>query len=166
MLISIKYVLPLESKMTDRLSKLKRRQLDESARRFPRGATSPRSGWVRAMREALGMSQAQLASRAGVSRATVQKLELAEGRRRITLDSLDRLAAALGCQVAIALVPHGGSLEGLREQAANAKAEALLKSAVHSMNLEDQIVSPENQQGVKQDLVESLLSGSPRKLWR
>ena len=152
--------------MTDRLSKLKRRQLDESARRFPRGATSPRSGWVRAMREALGMSQAQLAARAGISRATVQKLELAEGRRRITLDSLDRLAAALGCQVAIALVPHGGSLEGLREQAANAKAEALLKSAVHSMNLEDQIVSPANQQGVKQDLVESLLSGSPRKLWR
>ncbi len=79
--------------MTDRLSKLKRRQLDESARRFPRGAASPRSGWVRAMREALGMSQAQLATRAGISRATVQKLELAEGRRRITLDSLDRLAA-------------------------------------------------------------------------
>jgi predicted DNA-binding mobile mystery protein A len=166
MLISIKWLLGSESKMTDRLSKLKRRQLDETARRFPRGAASPRSGWVRTMREALGMSQAQLAARAGISRATVQKLELAEGRRRITLDSLDRLAAALGCQVAIALVPLGGSLEGLREQAANAKAQALLRSAVHSMNLEDQIVSPKNQQAVKQDLVESLLSGSPRKLWR
>ncbi len=67
-------------KMTDRFSKLKRRQLDESARRFPRDSASPRSGWVRAMREALGMSQAQLATRAGISRATVQKLELAEGQ--------------------------------------------------------------------------------------
>jgi predicted DNA-binding mobile mystery protein A len=152
--------------MTDRLSKLKRRQLDEAARRFPRLVGSPRSGWVRAMREALGMSQAQLATRAGISRATVQKLELAEGQRRITLDSLDRLAAALGCQVAITLVPHGGSLEVLREREANTKAEALMKSAVHSMNLEGQIVSPANQLGVKQDLVESLLSGSPRKLWR
>ena len=112
--------------MTDRFAKLKRRQLDDAARRFPVDSASPRSGWVRAMREALGMSQAQLATRAGISRATVQKLELAEGRRRITLDSLDRLAAALGCQVAIALVPHGGSLEGLREHAANAKAETLL----------------------------------------
>ena len=118
------------------------------------------------MRQALGMSQAQLAARAGISRATVQKLELAEGSRRITLDSLDRLATALGCQVAIALVPQGGSLEALREQAANTKAEALLKSAVHSMNLEGQIATPANQLGVKQDLVESLLSGSPRKLWR
>ncbi|MBF8292194.1 MAG: hypothetical protein HW392_1021, partial [Steroidobacteraceae bacterium] len=109
---------------------------------------------------------AQLATRAGISRAMVQKLELAEGQRRITLDSLDRLAAALGCQVAITLVPHGGSLEVLREREANTKAEALMKSAVHSMNLEGQIVSPANQLGVKQDLVESLLSGSPRKLWR
>lgn len=152
--------------MTDRLSKLKRRQLDEAARRFPRIGSTPRSGWVRAMREALGMSQAQLATRAGISRATVQRLELAEGRRRITLDSLDRLAAALGCHVAINLVPHGGSLEVLREREANTKAEALMKSAVHSMNLEGQIVSPANQLVVKQDLVESLLSGSPRKLWR
>ena len=152
--------------MTDRLSKLKGRQLDDAAGRFPQGSGSPRSGWVRAMRQALGMSQAQLAARVGISRATVQKLELAERSRRITLDSLDRLASALGCQVAIALVPQGGSLEALREQAANTKAEALLRSAVHSMNLEDQIVSPANQVGVKQDLVESLLSGSPRKLWR
>lgn len=152
--------------MTDRLCKLKRRQLDEAARRFPRSIASPRSGWVRAMREALGMSQAQLATRAGISRATVQKLELAECQRRITLNSLDRLASALGCQVAVALVPHGGSLDVLREREANTKAEALMKSAVHSMNLEGQIVSPANQRGVKQDLVESLLSGSPRKLWR
>jgi len=118
------------------------------------------------MREALGMSQAQLAARAGISRATVQKLEQAEASRRITLDSLDRLAAALGCQVAIALIPHGGSLDALREQVANAKAEELLKPTEHSMKLEGQGVSAANRQRVKQDLVESLLRGSPRKLWR
>lgn len=126
----------------------------------------PRGGWVRAIREALGMSQAQLAERAGISRVTVQKLELAEARRRITLDSLDRLATALGCHVAVALIPRGGSREELRERAASVKAEALLKPTEHSMKLEGQDVSLAARQRLKENLIESLLKGSPRKLWQ
>jgi predicted DNA-binding mobile mystery protein A len=112
------------------------------------------------------MSQSQLAARAGVSRATVQKLEQAEARRRITLDSLDRLAAALGCQVSVVLVPRDGSLDEFREREASAKAEALLKPTEHSMTLEGQGVSTTARQRLKEDLVESLLKGSPRKLWQ
>ena len=112
------------------------------------------------------MSQSQLAVRAGISRATVQKLELAEARRRITLGSLDRLAAALGCHVAVALVPRGGSLDEFREREASAKAEALLKPTEHSMKLESQAVSTAVHQRLKQNLVESMLKGSPRKLWQ
>lgn len=154
--------------MTDRGSRLKRGQLGDATRAFPHGGPDdmPRGGWVRAIREALGMSQAQLAGRAGISRATVQKLELAEARRRITLDSLDRLAAALGCHVAVALIPRGGSLEQFREREASVKAEALLKPAEHSMKLEGQDVSTAARQRLKHDLIESLLKGSPRKLWQ
>ena len=147
---------------------MKRDQLTDQARAFPQPGTgtSPRGGWVRAIREALGMSQAALAARAGISRATVQKLEQAETDRRITLDSLERLAAALDCNVAVALVPRGGSLEQFRERAADAKAEALLKPTEHSMNLEGQGVAKSARQRLKNNLVESLLKGSPRKLWR
>ncbi len=154
--------------LTDRGSRLKRGQLSDTSHAFPRGGPNdvPRGGWVRTLREALGMSQAQLAARAGISRATVQKLELAEARRRITLDSLDRLAAALGCHVAIALVPRDGSLEEFREREASAKAEALLKPTEHSMKLEGQGVSTAARQRLKQNLVESLLKRSPRKLWQ
>ena len=152
---------------SDRPSRLQRDQLTDSARGFPQCAVaSPRGGWVRAMRQALGMSQAELAARAGVSRATVQKLEQAEANRRITLVSLDRLAAALGCQVAIALVPEGGSLDALRQRAAHAKAEELMKPTEHSMKLEGQGVSSASRQRIKRDLVESLMSVSSRKLWR
>lgn len=154
--------------MTDRGSRLKRAQLGDTTRAFPHGGPNdmPRGGWVRAIRESIGMSQSQLAARAGVSRATVQKLELAEARRRITLDSLDRLAAALGCHVAVALVPRSGSLEEFREREASAKAETLLKPTEHSMKLEGQAVSTAARQRLKQNLVESLLKGSPRKLWQ
>ena len=154
--------------MTDRGSRLKRGQLGDTTRAFARGGANdmPRGGWVRAIRGAIGMSQAQLAARAGVSRATVQKLELAEARRRITLDSLDRLAAALDCHVAVALVPRSGSLDAFREHEASAKAEALLKPTEHSMKLEGHGVSTAARQRLKQNLIESLLKGSPRKLWQ
>jgi len=46
------------------------------------------------------------------------------------------------------------------------KAEAILKPTEHSMRLEDQGVSAANRKRVKQGVVESLLRGSPRKLWR
>ena len=87
----------------------------------------PRSGWLREIRDALGISQSQLAARAGISRATVQQMERAEGRRRITLASLDRLSQAMGCQVAFAIVPKGGTLQDVRARQALARAEVLLK---------------------------------------
>ena len=52
------------------------------------------------------MTQAQLGGRAGISRQSVQDFERAEAERRITLESLDRLARALGCRMVYALVPR------------------------------------------------------------
>lgn len=152
--------------MTETSSKLRRRLLDSAAQRFPQGSGRPRGGWVRVTRQAIGMSQAQLAERAGVSRATVQKLERAEAERRITLASLDRLAAALGCQVAVALVPVGGSHEVLRAREAHAKAEAQLDALVQTMRDEGETVAPESRADIRQELIAALLEGDPRKLWR
>jgi predicted DNA-binding mobile mystery protein A len=73
----------------------------------------PSGGWTRAIRETLGLTQASLGVRIGVSRQSVQDLERAEAQRRITLDSLDRLAGAMGCRVVLAMVPQKGSLEDL-----------------------------------------------------
>jgi predicted DNA-binding mobile mystery protein A len=125
-----------------------------------------RTGWVRAIRDALGISQAQLAARAGISRATVQKLERAESQRRITLASLDRLAQAMGCQVAVALVPKGGSLDDLRRRQALAKAEALLGPIADDDGAKKRAIPPPARERRKQRLVTKLLRGSPRRLWR
>ena len=58
-----------------------------------------------AIREALGMSAAHLAARINVTRQTIRDLEHSEATGKITLESLNRLAAALGCRVIYALVP-------------------------------------------------------------
>ena len=124
----------------------------------------PRTGWIRAIRDALGISQSQLAARAGISRATVQQMERAEGRRRITLSSLDRLSHAMGCQVAFAIVPKGGSLDHVRRTQALARAEQILKAKRQAASKEE--LRPRELERRKDRLAAKLLRGSKRKLWR
>ncbi|MCR4303807.1 MAG: mobile mystery protein A [Gallionella sp.] len=153
--------------MTYNKDSLKRMQLADALRNYPApdATTSPRGGWARAIREALGMTQVQLGTRVGISRQSVQDLEKAEAKRRITLDSLDRLARAMGCRVVYALVPENGSLDDMRERQANVMAEELLKPADHSMKLEAQGVGANERARQRKSLAETLLRGSSRKLW-
>jgi predicted DNA-binding mobile mystery protein A len=142
-----------------------RAALTRDAKSFPRmkdGAV-PRAGWVREIRTALGLSQSQLAKRAGVSRATVQQMERAEAERRITLASLDKLAAAMDCQVAVAILPRGGSLEDVRRRQAAGKAEAILHVRTKDNKHPPR---PADLERRKQQLVTRLLRGSRRRLWR
>jgi len=154
--------------MIDSKNKLKRMQLSDALQAYPgpEAAMPPRGGWVRAIREALGMTQAQLGARAGISRQTVQDFERTEADRRITLDSLDRLARAMGCRMVYALVPEDGTLDDLRERRANALAEALLQPTDHSMKLEAQGVTAKERERQRKLLAEALLRGSARKLWQ
>lgn len=102
-------------------------------------AGPPRGGWVQAVREALGMSLVDLASRMGTSDTTVLRLELAEREDRVQLDTLRRAADALGCDLVYALVPRRPLEEAVAAQA-QLKARALLARVGHSMLLEDQQV--------------------------
>ena len=112
------------------------------------------------------MTQAQLADRLHISRQSVQDFEIAEADQRITLESLDRVARAMGCRLAYALVPENGSLDDIRSRRAETIADRLIKSAGHSMTLEAQGVSERERKRQRKLLVESLLLDSPRKLWR
>lgn len=154
-------------KPVERLAPLKERaELARTSRAFPRMAAEaiPRRGWVRGIRDALGISQSQLAARAGVSRATVQQMERAEARRRITLASLDRLAQAMGCQVAFAIVPKGGTLDDVRRRQAFARADELLQEKLASSGSAPP--RPRELAHRRERLAAKLLRGSRRKLWR
>ncbi|MBI1891359.1 MAG: mobile mystery protein A [Burkholderiales bacterium] len=148
-------------------SSLQRMQLADALRNYPApsSAAPPRGGWIHAIRQALGMTQAQLGARIGISRQSVQDLEKAEAERRITLDSLDRAARAMGCRVVYSLVPESGSLDDIRQRQANKLAAALLKPGAHSMKLEAQGVSSVENERQRNLLIDALLRGSSRKLW-
>src|SRR5713226_2299751 len=94
---------------------LRLRQLARSLSAFKeaRKVVKPRRGWLRAIREASGMSMQQVASVMGVTRQHVAFLEKSEADERTTLKSLKRAAEALDCELVYALVPKSGSLSDL-----------------------------------------------------
>jgi transcriptional regulator with XRE-family HTH domain len=71
---------------------LARRQLDKRLNLLskPDVLARPPRGWVKAIRDALGMTAEQLGARIGVSQVRALALEKAEASGRITLASLDR----------------------------------------------------------------------------
>lgn len=148
-------------------TKLKLEQTEELLRPFRRlsRAQTPRGGWVRAIREALGMSGSQLAARLNVTRQTIKDLEHSEATGKITLDSLNKLAGALGCRVVYALVPEK-PLEEMQRDRAREVAESLIKPVSHSMRLEAQAIGKRDEQRQRERLIQELMQGDPKKLWQ
>jgi len=124
----------------------------------------PPRGWVKAIREALGMTTAQLAKRLGIAQPSAVGLEQAEASKAITLETLERAARALDCTLVYALVPRK-PLETIVQERASEKARARLRTISHSMTLEDQRVREEDEHEQLERLVKKLLEGPGSVLW-
>ncbi len=100
--------------MRRELRRRARRDLDEDLRVF-RGSRVRRSrwGWLRGVRQALGMRVAEVAGRLKTGTSEVYRLEVSEARETITLKKLRAAAEAMGCELVYALVPARGTLEDL-----------------------------------------------------
>ncbi|HEY1208828.1 MAG TPA: hypothetical protein VGE85_05635 [Terracidiphilus sp.] len=92
-----------------------REKLDEMllAFRAARIAAGERRGWLRAVRQVVGIPVKEVARRLGVCRWEVFRLEKAESESRIMLGTLRRAAKALDCDLVYALTPRKGTLEEL-----------------------------------------------------
>lgn len=123
--------------------------------------TPPAKGWIRAIREALGMTAEQLARRLGIKQPTVHALEQSEIKSSIELATLRRVAAALDCTLVYAFVPNQPLEETVRARA-RSFARRRLAPVEHSMLLEDQAVQGS---GEESRIDEVLLETSPGKLW-
>jgi len=124
----------------------------------------PRSGWVRAIRESLGMSAAAFARRLGMTPVGVRKLESAEASDAITLASLRKLAQALDCELQYALVPRNSLQQQVRDRA-EMVAQERLRPIAHSMALEDQAVQGPQNKLQLEVAIKELIEGSRRELW-
>ena len=153
--------------MTKTLSDLRLRQIDAKLSRWRLVSSEaiPKGGWLRAIRQALGMTTGQLAGRLGIAQQAVVKFERNEAAGKITLESLARVAAALECRVTYAVVSRK-PLADMRRARARAIADSLTKPVAHSMKLEAQGVNDRETRRQCKELADELLRGNPHKLWR
>ena len=105
----------------------------------------PSKGWIRAIRDALGMSGAQLGRRMGVKAQSVADIERSEASGTIQLKTLRRVAEALDCTVVYALIPKT-SLEDVVQRRARRIAHKELVWIGHTMDLEAQGLSDEERE--------------------
>ena len=123
--------------------------------------TPPVRGWIKALREALGMSSQQLARRLAISQPSLAAMERSEAKGTAQLRSLRRVAAALDCQLVYALVPNKPLDTMLRERVRQV-ARQRLPAVAHTMLLEQQSLPPEDDEAQLAAYGRFL---DPRKLW-
>ena len=120
----------------------------------------PRLGWVRAIRDALGMTAGQLGKRMGVTHSTVFDLERSEREGRVRIDSLRKAAETLDCTLVYAFVPNRGLEETVRRQAEEV-VDRQLARVEQTMALEGQSV--DYRAGAREVLLDSAMKSG--RLW-
>ncbi len=111
------------------------------------------------------MTLATFATRIGVaSSSTAHQLERAEVDGGITLKRLRVAADALGCDVAVVLVPRI-PLTQFAEQRATEKASERLLRVGHTMSLEDQSVEGPVMEEITRLMAQEILDKGGTALW-
>jgi predicted DNA-binding mobile mystery protein A len=129
-----------------------------------RDAQRPAMGWLRAIRQALGMSGRQFARRLGVSAPWISTLEKNEVAGSVTIKTMHQAADALDCVFVYALVPRKELGEIVRERAISL-AKRKLARVSHSMLLEAQQLSEEEEKRAFETEMEELIRDMPKELW-
>jgi|SRR6516165_3887303 len=124
----------------------------------------PPKGWLRAIRDALGMTTKQFGQRLGVSQPRIVELEQSEVSGTVTLNTLQRAAEALGCRLVYVLVPEKPLAETVRARS-ELVADRQSSAVEQTMRLEDQAVKDEAAaRALRQQMIEDLLR-RPARLW-
>ncbi len=153
--------------MDPRQALLRRQQLDRQL--VPLNdvafAAPPSGGWIKSIREALGMSLQTFAHRLGLaSRSAAHQLEQAEVEESITVKRLRAAANALGCDLAIVFVPRVPLAQAM-EQRAREKARERLRRVGHSMAMEEQGVSGPPLDEMIEQAARDILQKGDSRLW-
>lgn len=123
----------------------------------------PIKGWVRAIRDALGMTAVQLAGRMGIRPPSVADMEKSEVHGTIQLKTLRKAAESLDCVLVYALVPRSTLEENVNARARELALDEMSRIG-HTMDLEAQgLPQAEREAQVEAYIREHLRE---RDLWR
>jgi predicted DNA-binding mobile mystery protein A len=140
-----------------------RRILDDRLKKMPdlKVFAVPNSGWIRSIRESLGMSAADLGARLNIAPQSVLALEGSEASERARIGTLKKVANELDCTFVYAFIPKSSLEESIRKQAETLVSENL-ENVSHNMSLEDQAV--DLTESVREELVKEIMESA--RLWK
>ena len=151
--------------MRKKQKKIIREQLDDTLSHFSTIASikRPMKGWIRAIRDVLGMNMRQFADRLGVSKSRIPRIEQDEITGSLTLKTMNRVADKLDCVFVYGFVPRTSLDDTVRKQA-SIIAQKRMNRLMHTMSLEAQGLSSENAKKAFKNMVEEIID-SPSMLW-
>jgi len=126
---------------------------------------SPPTGWLKALRLALGVSAQQVAKKLSITRQGVQDMERREKEGSITIKALRDVANALDMQLVYGFVPRDGSLDALVERKARELAKQIVLRTSNTMRLEDQENAKERIEKAIEERSAAIQSEMPKILW-
>jgi predicted DNA-binding mobile mystery protein A len=144
--------------------KLMREQLDKKLRNLNSIPALPSKGWIKSIREALGMTSAQLAKRIGVNQSRVTHMEQAEAEENLKLSTMHKVADGLGMKFVYGFVPKDG-LEDIVRSQARKLALKRMERLDHTMRLELQNLSKAEKEKAINDMVDRILIEGDKELW-
>ena len=125
----------------------------------------PPTGWIKAIRSALGMTLQQLGNRLNISKQGVLDIENREKEGAITLKALREVAKAIDMQLVYGFVPNDGSLDALIERRAREVAIQIVQRTAQTMQLEEQANSAQILEAAIQEKAEEIKWEVPKFLW-
>lgn len=125
----------------------------------------PPTGWIKAIRTAIGMSMQQLGNKLKVSKQGIMDIEKREKDGSITIKSLREIARAMDMEVVYGFVPNDGSLDAFIEKRATELATKIVMRTANTMKLEDQANSNKRIEAAIKERAAAIRKEMPKILW-
>ena len=119
----------------------------------------PQQGWLKTIREFLGMTTTQLAKRLGISQPRIVAME--KNERNVKISTMERIADVLNCDFSYAFVPRE-NIDDIIYSQAKKKAKKILDKVNKNMGLENQLAKTDD---LLKDIIEELLDGNIARIW-
>lgn len=125
----------------------------------------PPTGWIKAIRTAMGMSGQQLGNKLSVTKQGILDFEKREQDGSITIKALKEIGRAMGLQLVYGFVPNDGSLDALIEKRAQELATKIVLRTSNTMKLEDQGNSKKRIDKAIEERAAEIKREMPKILW-